>query len=116
MSGPDLRILQANERTLLAWMRTALGLMAFGFVVARLGVLLPEVGEEPVVGGGTLAVGEGLLVLGSATLVMAIFRFLDAHRAIVAGQDHVPAPGPVIALAATIAASGLGLAGYLALR
>ncbi len=33
----DPRIAQANERTLLAWLRTGIGLMAFGFVVARSG-------------------------------------------------------------------------------
>ncbi|MGE0401271.1 MAG: YidH family protein [Kofleriaceae bacterium] len=31
---PDLRFLQANERTLLAWVRSGLTLMAFGYAVA----------------------------------------------------------------------------------
>jgi putative membrane protein len=36
----DPRVLFAAERTLLAWSRTAAGLMAFGFLVDRAGLLL----------------------------------------------------------------------------
>jgi len=38
----DPRIMQANERTLLAWLRTGIGLMAFGFVLARAGDWLAQ--------------------------------------------------------------------------
>ena len=37
---PNLRL--AAERTLLAWVRTGLSLMGFGFVVARFGLFLRE--------------------------------------------------------------------------
>lgn len=39
----DPRIMQANERTLLAWLRTGIGLMAFGFVLARAGDWLAHI-------------------------------------------------------------------------
>ena len=38
----DPRIYFAAERTLLAWVRTGLALMGFGFVVARFGLFLRE--------------------------------------------------------------------------
>src|SRR6266436_6686551 len=38
----DVRDYLAEERTLLAWIRTSLALMGFGFVVARFGLLLQE--------------------------------------------------------------------------
>jgi putative membrane protein len=40
MSEPDPRIFFAAERTLLAWLRTGLTVMALGFVVARVGLFL----------------------------------------------------------------------------
>ena len=48
MPEPDLRFLQANERTLLAWLRTALALMGFGFVVARFGLYLRMLADHPI--------------------------------------------------------------------
>ena len=38
----DPRVYFAAERTLLAWVRTGLALMGFGFVVARFGLFLRE--------------------------------------------------------------------------
>ena len=39
---PDLRTYLAAERTFLAWIRTAVACMGFGFVVARFGIFLHE--------------------------------------------------------------------------
>jgi putative membrane protein len=41
-SSPDPRIYMAAERTFLAWIRTGIAFMGFGFVVARFGLFLPR--------------------------------------------------------------------------
>ena len=46
----DPRVYFAAERTLLAWVRTGLAMMEFGFVVARFGLFLRELASER--GGG----------------------------------------------------------------
>ena len=66
----------ANERTYLAWMRTAIALLGFGIVIARLRhFLLP--GNA---GGGILALG--LSLSGLLTLVLATWHYLTVLRAI----------------------------------
>lgn len=113
--GPDLRILQANERTLLAWIRTGLALMAFGFVIGRIAVWLkiehPERGESAL----SLGVGIAIIAVGAACQCIGAVRFIHARRAIVNDVALVPGAAVPVAVAITVAAAGLGLAGYLAI-
>ena len=44
MKDSDPRVQLATERTVLAWIRTGLALMAFGFVVARFALILQSLG------------------------------------------------------------------------
>ena len=72
----------ANERTFLAWVRTSIAIMAFGFLVEKFDLFLEFASKSlaarvPSVGGqlvGNLA-GLLLIVLGGATMILAIIRF-----------------------------------------
>jgi putative membrane protein len=66
----DPRVYFAAERTLLAWLRTGIAIMAFGFVVARFGLFLRIVHLQ----GGTAAPPEPRLspYLGTALVALGI--------------------------------------------
>ena len=77
----DPRVRFAAERTLLAWMRTGLALMGFGFVVARFGLFLREIAAAGHVTvhqhttGWSLWLGTGLIALGVAVSLLASFEY-----------------------------------------
>lgn len=111
----DLRILQANERTLLAWVRTGLALMGFGFVVARISPWLSEAGVER---NGSLAVwtGAAFLVLGTFCNLAAGVRFVRIRAAILAGEPVVPGQAAALSLAFGLALLGGLLAVHVLLH
>jgi len=77
----------ANERTLLAWIRTGVTMIGLGFVVARFSYLLRTLAAEahnaapPQSGGGT-ALGIGLVLVGAATILLALRRFVKTRAQI----------------------------------
>lgn len=88
----DPRIYMAAERTLLAWIRTGVALMAFGFVVARFGVFLQEIALPRLAAtsdagrGLSLYLGLGLIAVGTVVLVVSAFRHQAYVRAIDEGH------------------------------
>jgi putative membrane protein len=74
----DPRVLFAAERTLLAWQRSAIALMGFGFVVERFGLFLQMVAHLPESGsqrGASLGLGVLLLLLGAAIALISARQF-----------------------------------------
>ncbi len=81
----------ANERTVLAWIRTGVALMAFGFAIARFGLFLREITE---VRGGELRssigsqwFGAAMVVLGLVTNVAATIRYARIKKALDEGRS-----------------------------
>lgn len=103
----------ANERTFLAWIRTGISVMAFGFVVERFGLLLRELGLKSA-GAGTSnntisysrLLGIGITVLGIVLLVIALINFIRIQRSIDEERYH---PGIVFAIVLTVIASIIGI-------
>lgn len=66
-----LRDALSRERTFLAWLRTAVALLGLGFVVAKLNVLLAELGKPPATTGARL-----FTLAGGGLAVLAVVRHL----------------------------------------
>ena len=79
----DPRVLFAAERTLLAWNRTSLTLMAFGFVIERFGLFLHLVSPQDgdlMQRGVSYWVGLAFIVLGALVSVTGIIQYRKVLR------------------------------------
>jgi putative membrane protein len=117
----DLRDYLAEERTFLAWIRTGLTLMGFGFVVARFGLFLqvmqitrgsaaaPPRGLSPWIGTTFIAVGV-------AVNLFSIRRHLRLVAELKRGQFTYDRPSwQAVVLALFLAVVGVAMALYLTL-
>jgi putative membrane protein len=111
----------ANERTYLAWVRTAIAIMAFGFLVEKFDLFLRAMRlsvaahiRQPFSGRLGEAAGIAVMALGLAIVVLATVRFVRTASAI---DDAAQKPGPGdrldLALAGSILLLGCALLAYL---
>lgn len=80
---PDPRFSLANERTFLAWMRTALGMVALGVGVATFI-------STHTTNGISLAVAATLVFLGGTIAALSWTRWLHVERAMRVGRGVPP--------------------------
>jgi putative membrane protein len=99
-SEPDARFTFANERTFLAWSRTALALVIGGLAIVQ---LLPPF---PGVPWGRHVIGTPLIVLGGAVSVISYFEWKDNQLALRCGEPLTRSRLPQI-LAVAIAGIAL---------
>jgi putative membrane protein len=110
----------ANERTFLAWVRTALGLIGVGFVLARMGLFLEQLASVEVAGHRRefrgshefLATGIIFLLAGTALCAGSLRLYERARKGIELGRFE-PARGAVLALTAVAVAGGLTITGLV---
>jgi putative membrane protein len=111
----------ANERTFLAWVRTAIAVMAFGFVIERFDLFLqvaaPRLTQRQLSSHGQAfanAAGLAFIAIGVAMIVLAGFRFARTAKDI-ESETNVPSPGERfdVALAVLIGLLGVALFLYL---
>jgi putative membrane protein len=85
VEAPDTRFTQANERTFLAWNRTALAFIAGGLAVEQ----LLDAGRA-----ARLIVSIPLILLGGFVGVAGYYRWRQAEDAIRTGRDLPPSGVP----------------------
>ena len=112
------RVHMANERTFLAWIRTSVSIMAFGFVVEKFSLFVKQIafymGKEiaPPPRGYTSVIGILLVALGVLMGVLALVRYKTVERQI---DEDTYEPSPVlnILLALAVIVIGMFLVFYL---
>jgi putative membrane protein len=118
-STPSISDHLAVERTYLAWIRTGLSLMGFGFVVARFGLFLQELAViRPQVQvrsfGFSIWFGTSLIGVGVLVNVLSTARYLSLLKHLSRGEtDFARASTGAIFVALFLALVGLAMAIYL---
>ena len=97
---PDPRFTFANERTFLAWSRTALALVVAGLGIVQ---LLPPFPGVPV---GRHLLGVPLIVLGAVLAVAAYIEWVHNQRALRRGE---PLPRSVMPWILAVAVAGMAV-------
>ncbi len=111
----------AAERTFLAWIRTGLALMGFGFVVARFGLFLQALQNghstfqaRPY--GPSFWFGTALIVLGVVVNIVCARNHVRLVRQLNEGRPIMNHPSSLaIGVAAILAVVGVAMAVYLVL-
>jgi len=112
------RVHLANERTFLAWIRTSISIMAFGFVVERFSLFMKQlsyyIGKEatPPPAGYSSVLGIILVGLGAIMGVLAFFRYKTIERQIEL-DTYVPSMLLDILLTLAVLTVGIFLVLYL---
>ena len=120
IADSDPRVFFAAERTLLAWLRTGLTIIALGFVVSRFGLFVRLLEMQsprsvPTAQTSTSAVlGVAFVIVGTLAIVVAAIQ----HQRFIATLPQVDLPRAysrtfALALSLVVAALGVALAGYL---
>lgn len=88
---PNIRDHMANERTYLAWIRTSIGIMAFGFVIEKFALFIknmhlfikdstgPPISSSP---GYSTIIGIILVVMGAIMGMLSFIRYKSVERQI----------------------------------
>lgn len=106
------RVHMANERTYLAWIRTSIAIMAFGFVVEKFSLFVKQMGFylgkeiTPPAPGYSSLIGVLLVGLGVLMGVLAFFRYKTMEKQI---DEDVYRPSPVLSVMLFLSVLSIGV-------
>lgn len=93
MNSKDSREYLANERTFMAWIRTGISIMAFGFVVAKFSLFIRQFALVMhsdnltiIHKGYSSYIGLAILVIGSLIIPTAYYRYKLVNNQINSGN------------------------------
>ncbi len=106
----------ANERTFLAWIRTSISIVVFGFVVAKFGITLREFlrmqNDPSRESGMSLVIGIGFMTMGIFMALVALVRYRTTMNRL--NKDEFQPAGTIVTVLGIAAALfGTILVAYL---
>jgi putative membrane protein len=108
----------ANERTLLAWIRTSIGIMAFGFVVVKFSLFVKQIslllGKDTTIPqhGYSSVIGIFLVAVGAIVLILAYIKYHKTEKQM-ANESFKPSSTLILSLTIIILVISILLILYL---
>lgn len=96
----------ANERTFLAWIRTSIAIMGFGFVVVKFSLFIRQLsfalGEKIILPGKGYSpiIGIALVIIGAVMSLLAFIRYRNIEKHLIKGSYY---PSFILSMLMTIA-------------
>jgi putative membrane protein len=115
----------ANERTFLAWLRTGIAVIAFGFVIEKFNLFVLAMLNATAPGAAAHAelerfsgpfgfgAGHAFIGVGIAAILIATIRFVHTGKLLDDQAIHSPGILPDLAFGVTLALLLVGLSAYL---
>jgi putative membrane protein len=115
----------ANERTFLAWLRTGIAVIAFGFVIGKFNLFVLAMLNATAPGAAAHAelerfsgpfgfgAGHAFIGVGIAAILIATIRFVHTGKLLDDQAMHSPGILPDLAFGVTLALLLVGLSAYL---
>jgi putative membrane protein len=110
--GHNRRVHMANERTFLAWVRTSIAIMAFGFVVEKFSLFVKQMGYYlgkelvPPQPGYSSIIGIVLVAVGVVMGILAFIRYKVVEKQI---DDDTYRPSPILSVLLFLALLSIGV-------
>ena len=110
--GHNRRVHMANERTFLAWVRTSIAIMAFGFVVEKFSLFVKQMGyylgkeAAPPQPGYSSMIGIVLVGLGLVMGILAFLRYKTVERQI---EDDTYKPSRILSVLLLLSLLSIGV-------
>ncbi|BDC17166.1 DUF202 domain-containing protein [Acidianus sp. HS-5] len=70
----------ANERTFLAWVRTGVALIGFGFVIAKFALFISILKGAKSLSSSSVTYGEIMIILGGIVIIYGLYSYLVNER------------------------------------
>ncbi|WOO41586.1 DUF202 domain-containing protein [Rubellicoccus peritrichatus] len=111
--------LAANERTYLAWLRTGIAIIAFGFLIERFDIIMRNVGKAVGdvqgldIGDGGREAGLVLVSVGLLVMAIATGRFIATRKRIEDEEEKSYRTAPIVVLGVVLILMGFFILAYI---
>ncbi|WP_026728853.1 YidH family protein [Flavobacterium denitrificans] len=82
----------SNERTLLSWIRTGIGIMVFGFVIVKFSLFVNQLpaslfkDTDIPKNGFTIIIGIALVLTGALTIILSYWKYRRTYKRLQQGK------------------------------